>query len=108
MPNRNGRKPLLAAEARARFAELLEQVMAQPGTAVYIGHRTRKGAAVLVDSAHYQLLLEKARIVDHPPGEPFRLAGSLEILVSDEELEEGIAADRRKQAALAAAKFADL
>jgi prevent-host-death family protein len=104
----NGHRPLLVSEARARFSELIEQVMAQPGTTVVIGHRDRQRSAVLVDAAHYQLLLEKAKIVDSPPGEPFRLAGSIEILVSDNELEAGIAAERRKQAELAAAKFSDL
>lgn len=104
----NGRKPLFVSEARARFSELVEQVMDKPGTAVFIGHRDRAGSAVLIDGVHYQLLVEKAKIVDSPPGEPFRLAGSIKILVSDEELEQGIAEERRRQAELAAAKFNDL
>jgi hypothetical protein len=37
--------------------------------------------------------------------EPFRLAGSLKILVSDEELEAGIAEERRRQAELFEAKL---
>jgi prevent-host-death family protein len=104
----NGNKPLLVSEARARFSELVEQVMAQPGTAVHIGHRGRKGSVVLVDALHYQLLVEKAKVADHTWGNPFRLAGSIEILVSDEELEAGIAAERQRQADLAAAKFNNL
>lgn len=108
MVNVNGRKPLLVSEARARFSELVEEVMDQPGTAVFIGHRDRTGSAVLVDGVHYRLLLEKAKIADSPPGEPFRLAGSIKILVSDEELEQGIAMERQRQAELAAAKFDDL
>lgn len=108
MPSANGRKPLLVSEARARFSELVEQVMEQPGTAVHIGHRGRKGSVVLVDALHYQLLVEKAKMTDQTWGNHFRLAGSMEILVSDEELEQGIASERRKQAELAAAKFDDL
>lgn len=102
------RAPLLASEARARFPELLEQVTQHPGSAVVIGHRNRKESAVLVDAGHYQLLLAKAEIVDNPPGEPFRLAGSMRLLVSADELEAGIAAERQRQAELAAAKFGDL
>lgn len=108
MPGMNGRKPLLVSEARARFSELVEQVMDAPGSTVVIGHRDRKGSAVLVDACHYQLLLAKAEIADNPPGEPFRLAGSMKLLVPPDELEGGIAAERRRQADLAAAKFADL
>lgn len=108
MPTANTKKPLLVSEARARFSELVEQVMEQPGTAVHIGHRGRKGSVVLVDALHYQLLVERAKVAEQTWGNHFRLAGSIEILVSDEELEAGIAADRRAQADRAAAKFSDL
>lgn len=104
----NGRKPLLVSEARARFSELVEQVMEEPGSTVVIGHRDRKGSAVLVDARHYELLLAKAEIVDNPPGEPFRLAGSMKLLVPADELEASISAERGRQAELAAAKFGDL
>lgn len=63
---------------------------------------------MLVDATHYELLLHKADLVDHPPGEPFRAAGSIRLLVTPEELEAGIASERRRQAELAAAKFKDL
>jgi hypothetical protein len=39
------------------------------------------------------------------PQEPFRLAGSMELLVSAEELEAGIAAERERQAELFEAKM---
>ena len=42
---------------------------------------------------------------DGEPQEPFRLAGSMELLVSDEELEAGIAAERKRQAELFEAKM---
>lgn len=102
------RKKLLASEARAKFSSLLEEVSVHPGRAIYIARRDRKDAAVLVDAAHYELLLHKADLVDHPHGEPFQIVGSLQVLVSDEELEAGIATERRRQAELAAAKFKDL
>lgn len=108
MPSVNTKKPLLVSEARARFSELVEQVMEQPGTAVHIGHRGRKGSVVLVDALHYQLLVERVKVAEQTWGNHFRLAGSMEILVPDEDLEAGIAADRRAQAELAAAKFSDL
>lgn len=104
----SARKKLLASEARAKFSSLLEEVSGHPGRAIYISRRDRKDAAVLVDAAHYELLMHKADLVDHPHGEPFQIVGSLKVLVSDDELEAGIAADRRRQAELAAAKFNDL
>lgn len=102
------RKKLLASEARAKFSSLLEEVSVHPGRAIYIARRDRKDAAVLVDAAHYEILMRKAELVDHPPGEPFQIVGSLKVLVSDDELVAGIAAERRRQAEMAAAKFADL
>jgi prevent-host-death family protein len=103
-----GRKTLLVSEARARFSELVQQVMNRPGVAVFIGRRDRKGSAVLIDALHYELLLEKAKIADNPPGEPFRLAGSIIPLISADEQEARMAERRKRQAELAAAKLADL
>lgn len=82
--------------------------MAHPGTAVYIGHRNREGSAVLVNRVHYELLLEKAKIVDHPPGEPFRLAGSILPMMPADVQESRMAERRKRQAELAAAKLASL
>jgi prevent-host-death family protein len=102
------RKKLLASEARAKFASLLEEVSEHPGRAIYIARRDRPQAAVLVDAAHYEILMHKAQLADQPVGTPFNVVGSLRVLVSDEELEAGIAEERQRQAQLAAAKFADL
>jgi hypothetical protein len=107
----HARKPLPSSEAGARIRNLVEQVTQHPGTAVVISNGDTKESAVLVDTRHYELLVHKASRAgaqNGAAGEPFRLAGSLEILVSDEELEAGIAAERARQADLAAAKFNDL
>lgn len=105
----HARKPLPSSEAGARIRNLVEQVTQHPGTAVVISNGDSKDSAVLVDTRHYELLMHRAgRAGNLENGEPFRLAGSIEILVSDEELEAGIAAERRRQAELAAAKFKDL
>ncbi|HEV3051916.1 MAG TPA: hypothetical protein VGX50_16530 [Longimicrobium sp.] len=105
----HARKPLPSHEAGARIHNLVEQVTQHPGTAVVISNGDSNDSAVLVDTRHYELLVHRAgRAANAEAGEPFRLAGSIEILVSDEELEAGIAAERRRQADLAAAKFKDL
>lgn len=101
-------KKLLASQARAKLSSLLEEVSVHPGRAIYIARRDHKDAAVLVDAAHYEVLMRKAELVDHPHGEPFQVVGSLRVLVSDEELQAGIAEERRRQAELAALKFRDL
>lgn len=111
MPPLHAQKPLAAAEAGASISRLIEQVTRDPGKAVVIANENSEASAVLVDTLHYELLTHRAKqnsAIDFTPGEPFRLAGSMEILVSDDELEAGIAAERRRQAELAAAKFADL
>jgi hypothetical protein len=51
-----------------------------------------------------QELKNEGRPADQEPREPFRLAGSMKLLVPDEELEAGIAAGRKHQAALFEAK----
>lgn len=85
--------PLLVSEAGVRASERTEHVMGLPEAPLQIGVKDQKGAQLSID---------------HPPGEPFRLAGSIEILVSDEALEQGMAAERRRQTELAAAKFDDV
>lgn len=108
MPKMDARKPLLASEAGACMPSLVQQVTGHPGTTVTILADGTPGGAVLVDAVHYQHLVEKANTTSEPSDPPFSIVGSIEILVSDEELEQGIAARRREQAALAAAKFANL
>ena len=108
MPKLNTPKSLLASEAGACMPALVVQVTERPGTTVVIDDDGASGSAVLVDAVHYQLLMEKAKLSDGTAGKPFSIVGSIEILVSDEELEQGIAARRREQAQLAAAKFADI
>lgn len=105
MPPPNSRS-ILVSEARARFSELVEQVTAHPGHRVLIGHRNRDRAAVLVDAAHYEVLLEKAAAADDA-GEPFRLAGSLPAAPGRDPAA-WIDAERKRQAALAAAKRATI
>jgi hypothetical protein len=107
----HARKPLPSSEAGARIYNLVEQVTRSPGTAVLIANGDSKESAVLVDTRHYELLVHQAsRGAAAAPvlREPFRLAGSMEILVSDDELEAGITAERSRQADLMAAKFRNL
>jgi prevent-host-death family protein len=96
--------PLPAAEAGPRLRELVEQVVQNSGTTVLIGSGSRE-KAVLVDARHYELLVYRAELLRDRAGEPFRVAGSIEITCSDEELEEGIAENRRRQAELFEAKM---
>lgn len=107
----HARKPLPSSEAGTCISKLVEDVTQNPGKAVVIANGGSKDSAVLVETLHYEVLTHRAGKKNGTgltPGEPFRLAGSMEILVSDDELEAGIAGDRRRQADLAAAKFNDL
>ena len=58
------RELLSASDARARLPELFEHVTVNPGATVYIAGPHNAGAAVLVDSAHYEVLLLKAELSD--------------------------------------------
>lgn len=97
--------PLPAAEAGPRLRELVEQVVQNSGTTVLIGGSGSREKAVLVDARHYELLVYRSELLREQAGEPFRLAGSIEMTCSDEELEEGIAENRRRQAELFEAKM---
>lgn len=111
MPPLHARTPLPSAEAGDCIYKLVEEVTQNPGKAVVIANGGSNDSAVLVETLHYEVLTHRAgkkNGTGFMPGEPFRLAGSMEILVSDDDLEAGIAADRRRQADLAAAKFSDL
>jgi prevent-host-death family protein len=105
MPSKLLTQPILLSEARARFSELVEQVTAEPGAAVLIGHRNRSRSVVLVDAAHYEVLLERAHAADHPSGKAFRLAGSIPVEPEQDPVA-FIEAERRRQGALAVEKRA--
>ena len=97
--------PLSATEAGPRLPELVEQVTQNSATTVFISSSGSQRKAVLVDARHYELLVYRAELLTEQPGEPFHLAGSIEITCSDEELEERIAENRRRQAKLFEAKM---
>ncbi len=107
MPPRTLAPPIPISEARARISELVEQVTAQPGCSVLIGHHDPERAAVLVDALHYEMLLAKAAVADHQSGQAFRLAGSIPVEQGKDPVA-WIEAQRTRQSELAAEKRAKL
>lgn len=100
-----GRKRMTVSEARAKLYDLVEYVTETPDSAVVIEHRNRKERAVLVDEGHYRYLEAVVEEVRKREKEPFRLAGSIHTDLSDEELDEFFARNRREQAELARKKL---
>jgi hypothetical protein len=99
---------LRVPEAAARLAEVVEQVTGEPGRAVVVSPDAAARPAVIVDAEHYRLAVAKAESLDRLNGRPVPHGGLVVPLVDDVEIEAGIAARRREQTRLAAAKLADL
>ncbi len=99
---------LRVPEAAAKLAEVVEQVTGEPGRAVVVSPDAAARTAVIVDAEHYQLAVAKAESLDRLNGRPVPHGGLVVPLVDDSEIEAGIAARRREQTRLAAAKLADL
>jgi len=99
------RREVKISEARQRLFELVEQVTSGDEPVVYIEHRDREHRAALVSEAHLRYLEARAAAAG---GAPFTLAGSMTLLVGEEELEQAISADRAEQSRLAREKFRDL
>ncbi len=94
--------------AAARLAEVVEQVTGDPGRAVVVSPDAAARPAVIVDAEHYRLAVAKAESLDRLNARPVPHGGLVVPLVDDVEIEAGIAARRREQAHLAAAKLANL
>ncbi len=96
------------SEARARLFDLVDQVTSAEESVVLIEHRDRAERAALVSEQHLRYLYTTIAELRKQGIRPFRLAGSMRLLVSEDELESAIEQTRREQADLAASKFSDL
>jgi PHD/YefM family antitoxin component YafN of YafNO toxin-antitoxin module len=97
------------SEARARLPELAQRAMDAPGEPIIIEHRDRQERLVLTTESHLLMLeatvaeLRKARA-----GGPFKLAGSLQSDLSDEQLEAVLLKQKEARKAANAARLRDL
>jgi hypothetical protein len=87
---------LSISEARARLPELAQRAIASPGELIIIEHRDRKERLVLTAEGHVRMLEAMVAGLRRggQAGGTFKLAGSLESALSDEELEAGLARSR--------------
>ena len=100
---------LEATAARAQFFPLLESVVLDPGTNVFVEHKDLPGRGMLVGEqyhAYVQKLEQVVRALTEPaPVTPFRLAGSITCVTAPDA---AIAESRADQARETRAKFASL
>lgn len=101
-------KSVKISQARAELFDLVDRVTSQEGEVVLIEHRDRVERAALVSERHLRYLYATIEELRKRGTQPFRLAGSMKLLVSVEELEAALEQSRREQARLAAAKFGAL
>ncbi|MGH9162770.1 MAG: hypothetical protein ACRD2X_22620 [Vicinamibacteraceae bacterium] len=94
------------AKARAKLYELADYVASSPDAVVYLEHRGKKERLALVRETRLAYLEARAERGRAGDAKPFKLAGSLQTRLSDEELEEALADAKRDAARAFAAKLA--
>ena len=99
---------LSVSEARARLFELVDEVTSNPDDAVVIEHRDRDERAVLVNADRYNYLVQAAHGVMVARERPFRLFGSMQLNVPEDEFDTWLDENRRSQAGLASRKLDEL
>jgi PHD/YefM family antitoxin component YafN of YafNO toxin-antitoxin module len=99
---------LALPDAAARLAEVVDQVTGHPGEAIVVSQEAGERSAVIVDAEHYRLALAKAQTLDRLNGHPLPHGGLVVTLVDDDEFDARLAARRKEQTLLAAAKLATL
>jgi hypothetical protein len=110
MPRKKKSRPdaLTVSQARAQLFELIDEVTQNPEEPVVIEHRDREERAVLVDEGHYRYLVNVAQGVMVAREQPFKLFGSMQLKVPEDEFDAWLDENRRTQADLAARKLGDL
>jgi PHD/YefM family antitoxin component YafN of YafNO toxin-antitoxin module len=82
--------------ARARLFQLTDLVRAGDDTVVVLEQRGGKDNVALVRESRLAYLEARAADAEQRDAKPFRLAGSIKLLVSPEELEESLRESRRE------------
>jgi PHD/YefM family antitoxin component YafN of YafNO toxin-antitoxin module len=100
-------KKLKISEARAKLFDLVDYVTGEDQGVVLIERRNKPERAALVSEEHLRYLYATIEGLESKQRSPFRLKGSMKLLVSPEELEAALGEGRREQAALAARKLQD-
>ena len=98
-------KKLKISEARAKLFDLVDYVTSQEQGVVLIERRDNPERAALVSEEHLRYLYATIEGLEKKDRSPFRLKGSMKLLVSAEEMEAALADGRREQAELAARKL---
>ncbi|MPZ18013.1 MAG: hypothetical protein GEV06_08885 [Luteitalea sp.] len=86
------------AKARAKLYELADHVASSPDAVVYLEHRGKKERLALVREARLAYLEATVERAQARVTKPFKLAGSLQTTLSDEELEAALAEAKREAA----------
>ncbi len=100
-------KKLKISEARAKLFDLVDYVTGEDQRVVLIERRNKPERAALVSEEHLRYLYATIEGLESKQRSPFRLKGSMKLLVSPEELEAALGEGRREQAELAARKLQD-
>lgn len=98
-------RKLKISEARAKLFDLVDYVTSEERGVVLIERRDKPERAALISEEHLRFLYATIQGLEKKGCAPFRLKGSMKLLVSPEELEAALAEGRREQAELAARKL---
>lgn len=101
-------RTLKISEARRRLFDLVNEVTSDDQEVVLIEHRDNPKRAALVSEEYLHGLESRIAALVKERAPEFRLAGSMRLLVGEDELEAALDRTRADQAALASGKFRNL
>jgi hypothetical protein len=96
------------SEARGKLPQIAKLLKRSPDEVVLIEHRDMNDRLAIVSERHLRNLESIVKSLKDQFSKPFRLAGSIETKLSDEELEEALETIKKEQEQTAAAKLEDL
>jgi hypothetical protein len=96
------------SEARGKLPQIARLLKRSPHEVVLVEHRDMDDRLAIVSERHLRSLESIVRSLREQFSKPFRLAGSIESKLSDQELEEALGAIKKDAQSKAAAKLKDL
>ena len=96
------------SEARGKLPQIARLLQRSPDEVVLVEHRDMDDRLAIVSERHLRNLESIVKSLKDRFSKPFRLAGSIESKLSDQELEEALDAIKKEQESKAAAKLKDL
>jgi lipoate-protein ligase A len=105
---RNMARHISISEARGKLPQIAKLLKRSPDEVVLVEHRDLDDRLAIVSERHLRNLESIVKSLKDQFSKPFRLAGSIESELSDQELEEALETIKKEQESKAVVKLKDL